>query len=56
MRGILWGNKTEILHYVSKSSVIVFVNWICEIHLLGGSIISIQYVGWAVVNPEELLV
>jgi len=23
-------------------------------HLLGGSIISILYVGWAVVSPEEL--
>ena len=54
MRGILWGNKMEILQFVWKSSVIVFVNWICEMHLLGGSIISILYVGWAVVSPEEL--
>jgi len=48
------GRIKQILPYVSKSSVIVLVNWICEIHLLGGSIISILYVGWAVVNPEEL--
>jgi hypothetical protein len=54
MHGILWGNIMEIMQYVSKSWVIVFVNWICVIHLLGGSIIGILYVGWAVVNPQEL--
>jgi len=44
----------EILQYVSKSTVIVFVTRICEIHLLGGSIISILYVGRGMVKPEEL--
>jgi len=52
MHGILWGNEMDILQYVSKSSIIMFVNWICEIHLVGGSIIGILYIGWAVVKPE----
>jgi len=26
MHGILWGNEMDILQYVSKSSIIMFVN------------------------------